>query len=215
MDILNLISKARQGQTVPLFGAYFKLPQKQVEAVLENVVPYLEDALTRLMASPQGLAVLLAQLSSDQYRLDQNAADIFENSRILSNGTGALSLLLRNEAVIRIVAYVAAEGARTDVRLVRRMMPYIATFYMGALARRSNEPLQQFAMRCPELEPFSGHGSYKLAQLVLSKSSQPKSAPNKKRPVGSIKDILNTLARVEMDEKRTSHHMNGTAPAAF
>ena len=118
--------------------------------MLTYVVPMLDDAVTRLMASPQGLAALLAQLASGQYQIDQNARDLFENSRILANGTGVLSLLLRNESVIRIVSYVAAEGAQVDVRLIRRMMPYIATFYMGALAKRSNKPLQKIARRCSQ-----------------------------------------------------------------
>ncbi len=209
MDILNLISTARQGQTVPLFGAYFKLSQKQVEAVLAYVVPMLEDALTRRMASPQGLATILAQLASGQYQRDENAGDLFENSRILANGTGVLSLLLRNEAIIRTVSFVAAEGAEVDVVLVRRMMPYIATFYMGALAKRSNEPLRQLAKRCPDIGPFSGHASYqastyKLAELVRTKSPSPKPLPAKKQSKSTIKDILNTLAKVELDEKLSS-----------
>jgi len=212
MDILNLISTARQGQTVPLFGTYFELSQKQVEAVLGNVVPMLEDALTRLMASPQGLAAILAQLASGQYQRDQNASDIFENSRILANGTGVLSLLLRNETTIRIVSLVVAEGSKVDVTLIRRMMPYIATFYMGALAKRSNEPLQQLAERCTDIGPFSGQGTfqqgtYKLAELVLSKSPRPKAAPAKTQRGVTIKDILNTLARLEMDERNNSQHV--------
>ena len=209
MDIIKLISTARQGQTVPLFGAYFNLSQTKVEAVLAYVVPMLEDALTRRMASPQGLAAILAQLASGQYQRDQNASDLFENSRILANGTGVLSLLLCNEAIIRTVSFVAAEGAQIDVALVRRMMPYIATFYMGALAKRSNEPLRQLANRCPDIGPFSGQasyqsGAYKLAELVRTKSPSPKPMPAKKPITSSIKDILNTLARVEMDEKISS-----------
>lgn len=209
MDILNLISAARQGQSVPLFGAHFKLSQDQVKAVLAYVVPMLEDALTRRMATPQGLAAILAQLASGQYQRDQNASDLFESSRILANGTGVLSLLLRNEAIIRTVAFVASEGAHIDVTLVRRMMPYIATFYMGALAKRSKEPLRQLANRCPDIGPFSGHasyqsGTYKLAELVRTKSPSPKPLAATKQTNRSIKDILNTLARVEMDEKISS-----------
>ena len=94
-------------------------------------------------------------------------------------------------------------------RSVRRMMPYIATFYMGALAKRSNEPLRQLANRCPDIGPFSGQasyqsGTYKLAELVRTKSPSPKPMPAKKQTNSSIKDILNTLARVEMDEKISS-----------
>ena len=220
MDILNLISTARQGQTASVFGTHFNLPQTQVIKVLEYVVPMLEDALTRLMNSPQGLAAILAQLASGQYQRDQNARDLFESSRILSNGTGVLSLLLRNETIIRTVSLVASEGSRTDVVLVRRMMPYIATFYMGALATRSNAPLQQLADRCPDFGPFNAHGSYqtgtyKLAELVLAKSPALKAQPATKRPTGSIKDILNTLARVEMDENINSHYINNTRPAAL
>ncbi len=211
MDILNLISTARQGQTLPLFGAHFKLSQKQVEAVLCYVVPMLEDALTRRMNSPQGLAAILSQLASGQYQRDQNASDLFENSRILANGTGILSLLLHNEAIIRTVSFVAAEGADIEVVLVRRMMPYIATFYMGALTKRSKEPLLQLAKRCPDIGPFSGHGSdqsgtYKLAELVRTQSPAPKKLPTKKQAKSSIKDILNTLARVEMEEKISTHN---------
>ena len=66
----------------------------------------LEDALTRLMAHPQGLASILAQLASGQYQRDLQARDIFQDQRILANGTGVLSLLLRNEATIRIIAFV-------------------------------------------------------------------------------------------------------------
>ncbi|MCP4934149.1 MAG: hypothetical protein GY927_08065 [bacterium] len=209
MDILDLISKARQGQSIPLFGAQFKLSQDRVEVVLAYVVPMLEDALTRRMASPQGLAAILAQLASGQYQRDQNANDLFECSRILANGTGILSLLLRNEAIIRTVAFVASEGAHIDVALVRRMMPYIAIFYMGALAKRSNEPLRQLANRCPDIGPFNDHasyqsGTYKLAELVRTKSPPPKPRPEKKQAMSSIKDILNTLARVEIEEKISS-----------
>ncbi len=189
MDILNLISTARQGQTVSLFGNHFNLSQQQVEAVLGYVVPMLEDALTRCMASPQGLAAILAQLASGQYQRDLNARDLFENSRILANGTGVLSLLLRNEAIMRTVSFVAAEGSHVDVVMVRRMMPYIATFYMGALAKRSSEPLQQLAKRCPNIGPFSNHATYqattyKLAELVLAKAPRRNAKPPKSNPRG-------------------------------
>lgn len=185
MDIIKLISASRQGQTVPLFGTHFELTQQQVEAVIGNVIPMLEDALTRLMASPQGLAAILAQLASGQYQRDKNAKDIFENSRILANGTGVLALLLHNEANIRTVSFVAAKASNIDGTLVRRMLPYIATFYMGVLAKRSNEPLQQLAERCTNIGPLhgqaSGQGTYRLAELVLSKTSRKKTCTRKEK----------------------------------
>jgi hypothetical protein len=207
MDILNLMSKAHEGQTVVRLGTHFELSENEVGSILGYVVPYLEDALTRLMATPQGLAAILAQLASGQYQRDLSANNIFESSRILANGTGALSLLLRNEATIRVISYVAAEGSHIDAAIIRRMMPYIATIYISALAKRSNEPLQQLAERFNNISPFSGHGTYGLAEFVLSNTSAKEAEPNAEYNRGSIKDILNTLSKVEMDEEVDNYFM--------
>lgn len=207
MDILNVMSKAREGQTVDRLGSHFDLSPKEMQKVLGYVVPYLEDALTRLMANPQGLAAILAQMASGQYQRDLNVKEFFQNSRILANGTGALSLLLRNEATIRVISYIAAEGSKINVAIIRRMMPYIATIYISALAKRSNEPLQQLAERFTNIGPLSGHGTYKLAELVLSNSPPQKPKPYYDHHHGSIKDILNTLSKIEMDEDTSNYYM--------
>ena len=207
MDILNNISSGHEGETVTRLGSHFELSEKQIGAVLSYVVPYLEDALTRLMRSPEGLAAILAQLASGQYQRDLQADDIFHNSRIIANGTGALSLLLRNEATIRIISFVAAEGSQIDAVLIKRMMPFIATIYVSALARRSREPLQELAQRFEDSAPVGGHATYNLAQFVLSKSPMQKATPRKVINRGSIKDILNTLSSIEMDEETDTHFM--------
>ena len=207
MDILNNISNGQEGKTVIRLRSHFELSEPQIGAILYYVVPYLEDALTRLMKSPQGLAAILAQLASGQYQRDLQAGDMFQNSRILANGTGALSLLLRNEATIPIVSFIAAEGAQVDAVLIKRMMPFIATIYVSALARRSREPLQELAQRFENSTPVDGHSPHNLAEFVLSKSPRAKSPPRPSTKRGSIKDILNTLSSLEMDEENDTHFM--------
>ncbi len=209
MDILNLMSKADEGEAVKRLGSQFKLTEKELKLVLTHVVPYIDDALNRLMKSPQGLAAILAQLASGQYQRDLSAKDLFQNSRILANGTGLLSLLLQNEATIRVISFIGAEGSDINASIIRQMMPYIAIIYISALAKRSNEPLQELALRFTNTPPANGQGTYKLAELVLSKSSfpRPRARPERQYKRGSIKDILNTLAKLEMEEEVDCRYM--------
>ncbi len=205
MEILDLMTRAREGQATRRLGSHFKLNKNQLAAILAHVVPYLDDALTRLMATPEGLAAILAQLSSGQYEKDMASRDIFENSRILANGTGVLSLLLHNEATIMVISHIAAEGAKTDVRIIRRMMPFIATIYISALAKRSSEPLQQLANHFSNITPLrsqiGNHGTFGLAELVLSSSRKRNIRQRRKDKGGSIKDIINTLSKIEREEE--------------
>ncbi len=201
MEIIDLITKQGNGQTIRQFGSHFELSHQDVQALFEYAIPMMEDALTRIMASPQGLAAILAQLASTQYQQDLEASDFFSNSRILANGTGLLSLLMRNEAVIRIVSYVVAEGSNIDVKLVRRMMPFIAIHFINALAIRSHQPLRELADRCSPIAPSRGEGSTRLAELVLSNTPKQEPPTRRENRAGSIKDILNTLSRIEMDEE--------------
>jgi hypothetical protein len=204
MDILNLMSKDFEGQTVTRMGSHFELSMSDVNRILGYIVPMLEDALTRTMANPQGLAAILAQLASGQYQRDLLAEDFFESSRILANGTGVLSLLLRNEATIRVISFVAAEGSKIDAALIKRMMPFIAAIYISALAKRSHEPLRELAERFTNTAPENGRGTYKLAELVLSKSAKQKTAPRRSYIRSSIKDIIKTLSTVEKREAALS-----------
>lgn len=201
MDILDLILKAREGQTLQLLGRHFQLSHAKVKIVLDQVVPMLGDAVIRLMRSPQGLAALLEQLASDQHQRDVHDKNMFFNPRVHSNGTGLLSLLLRNEPTIRVVAAVAAEAAKLDPTIVRRMMPYIASMYMSALRERSKRPLKQLADRVEGHNHMRGHSAHLLAQLVLSASAAKSQEPQTQVNRGSIKDILTTLSNLEKEEE--------------
>ncbi len=207
MDILAFMSKAKEGEAVARMGSHFEMPPEKLQQILGYVVPMLEDAMNRLMAHPQGLATILAQMASGQYQRDVLAGDLFDNSRIHANGTGLLSLLLRNEATIRVISSIAAEGAKIDATIIRRMMPFIACIYISALARRSQEPLRKLAERYTKSSPKGPQGAYQLAELVLSKSPMQKAPPHQHYNRGSIKDILNTLSRVEFEEERRANYI--------
>ena len=56
-------------------------------------------------------------------------------------------------------------------------MPYIAIIYLSALAKRSNEPLRELAARFTSAPFDNGRGTYRLAELVLSKSPTKKISP--------------------------------------
>ena len=202
MEIVELMTRNHEGQAVARLGSHFELSPRDIGLIIGYVVPLLEDALTRLTAHPEGLAAILAQLASGQSERDLCAADIFENSRILANGTGLLSLLLRNEATIHVISCIAAQGAKIDVRIIRRMMPFIATIYISALARRSREPLRELARRFTDAPAENGRSPYRLAELVLAKSPARQAVPKQNiSRRGSIRDILNTLTQGETDEK--------------
>ena len=201
MNILNQMTSPFKEHTPIRLAAHFEVSQHQLQSIFSYLVPMLEDAVTRLTLSPQGLARLLAQLVSKQYRQDLEAHDLFQNSRILANGTGLLSLLLHNEASIRVHSCVVAEGAHVDATLVRQMMPYIALHFISALAARTNGPLCELAERCADHVPAREHAPYRLAELVHSVHDRKKKSMFARKSHGSIKDVLNTLARIDSEEE--------------
>jgi hypothetical protein len=205
MSLYDIMMSARNAHAAADIGLQFALSEAQVQSSLHYLVPLFGDAVIRLMLSPQGLAALLGQLGSPQHQLDSNAEDLFQNSRILANGTGLLSLLFHNEATIRVVAAYAAEGAQVDVGIIRRLLPYAATMYIAALSTRARAPLEQLAARLEGENGGSGQGLRKLAELVLSASSTPqtkKPAPLPPHPPVSMKDILSALARLDFEEEK-------------
>jgi len=153
MNLIDTIIKARKGQAVSHLGARFRLTELQTQQALETLIELMGDAVVRVMQTPTGLAEILSELASPQHKQDLEAPALFEDSRILSNGAGLLSLLFRNEATIRVVACYAAQSAHADTDAVRRLMPYAAIFYMAALAERSQKPLERLASRLPDDPP--------------------------------------------------------------
>lgn len=216
MNLFELMLAARNTRAAPDLGLQFALSEAQVKMALRYLVPLFGDAVIRMMMNQQGLATLLGHLASPQHQMDANANDLFQSSRILSNGTGLLSLLFHNEATIQVVASYAARGAEVDPAIIRRMLPYVATMYMGALSVRAREPLEKLAVQVENTsvqqsqaqsngQVFAtgqGRGMRWLAQFVVSTSATPQAAPKSVRKPMSIKDILATLSNIEKEEEQ-------------
>ena len=137
MNILEAIVNAQDGAAVQQLGSQVGLAPDQATAALSALIPALAGGFQRNIQSQDGLATLMAALSSGKHgQYLDDPASLADPSAVI-DGNGILGHLLGSKDASREVARRAAAQTGLSADVLKRMLPLAASLMMGAFSKQS------------------------------------------------------------------------------
>ena len=135
MNLLETILNAQNGDVVRQMADNFQLDERQARSAIGALVPALSRGIGRNANTPQGLDSLIGALTRGNHGQYLEHPDAVTRPAAVDDGNGILGHVFGSKDVSRQVASRAAESTGVDSRILKKMLPMLASAAMGALAK--------------------------------------------------------------------------------
>ncbi len=136
MNILEMMLQ-NSGQ-ISTMAKSLGLDQTQIESAIKQLTPALAQSVQRNATSTDGLSNLVNALQKKDHTRYIAEDDAIAQPEAISEGNKILGHLLGDKEVSRAVASQASEKSGIDSGILRKMLPMLATMFMGSMSKQAS-----------------------------------------------------------------------------
>ncbi len=140
-DIMEALRAAQGGQAVANLGRRHGLDVEQTEQAMTVLVPELAKGFERNMLDRQGMAQLMAALSSGHHAQYASDAAYHASAEAQADGEQILGHLLGSKTGSRQLAAYGQQETGIPADVIKQMLPSLATLFMGAVSKQGSQAL--------------------------------------------------------------------------
>lgn len=159
MTIADMLQQAVRSGALDSTARAFGIDQRQLQAILDTVLPALTQRMEANTLSRGGVADLLAEAGRPEHRALLDDPSLAAAPWAASAGVGALDTVFGDKAKSRALAARAAANSGVSQDLIQKLLPILASLVMGAIAKGSQGGLGDIMKRLPDLGGLGGQGS--------------------------------------------------------
>lgn len=181
MNMYDMIAQAQGGKAFSNLGNQFGLSEEQTAEAVRQLLPAFSTGLKRNTANPEGIGSLLEALGGGRHERYYDDEQVFADNNARDDGENILGHVLGSKDVSRAAAQRASEQTGIGSELLKKMLPYIATMVMGALAKNGQNPLGSIlgqVLGGGGAQTSSGNNPFgDLAKVILGGGQVPQRTP--------------------------------------
>ena len=159
MQVMDIIEGAQSGEAMANLARQFGVPEGDVRAVAQAVLPQLSRGIERNTLSRAGLADLVRALGDGHHEAMLESSRSWQDPRTLDDGQAILVNILGSERQVAALSTHAAQAAGLSESVVKMLLPILAQMLMGAIARYAKGGLGDILSKLPL--PGGGRGESK------------------------------------------------------
>jgi len=137
MGLLSEIFGASGGENVRALGQGFGMNEKETKSAIQGLLPALAKGVKKNTSQEGGLEGLLGALSSGKHSKYLESPDVLSDSSTHDDGNAILGHIFGSKEVSRNVAADASTRTGIDAGVLKKMLPLVATMFMGAMSKKS------------------------------------------------------------------------------
>ena len=198
MDLMGSLRQGEGDAAISELARQAGISRAEAEAALAAVLPHLVGRIERMSLSRGGLADIVGLMGE----AGGSRPGIAEGEAGRAAGNAILEQLLGNRDASRALAARAAATSGLSETVIKALLPYIAQWVIGALARRAGGGLGDIISKLPQMGGGAGGGGQ--GRGGRAPPSPPPtgtrgggmlpgpdgSAPSGRNPYGDLSDII-------------------------
>ncbi len=138
MNLLDMLLQSQKGGPLDSLSSISGLQPNQMQQLLDQVLPVLAGGLKNGATTQNGLESLVRALSSGNHDRYYDQPNVLGQQNARLDGNGILSHILGNKDASRSLAGHASANTGIDSKLIKKMLPLIASVVMGAMNKRAS-----------------------------------------------------------------------------
>ena len=140
MNILDMLMQTQKQNGGPMsaLSSISGLQPNQMQQLLDQVLPALAGGIKNGTRSSGGLDNLIRALNTGNHDRYYDQPNSLENLNTRLDGNAILGHILGNKDASRSLAGHASANTGIDSKLIKQMLPIIATVVMGAMKKRAS-----------------------------------------------------------------------------
>ncbi len=135
--ILEAILGASNGGAVEQLSTQFGLSGNQTTSAIKSLLPALSRGVQRNMQGG-GESGLLGALQGGKHSRFLEQPNLLSQAATTQEGNGILGHILGSKDVSRAVAARASEKSGVDTGILKKMLPLVATMFMGGMGKKAD-----------------------------------------------------------------------------
>lgn len=149
MQALELIDKAQSGAAMANLARTLGITEAEARSATEAALPELAAAIERNTLSRSGLADLVTALGQGHHEQVLSMPTAWTDPRVLADGQAILTHVMGSEQKTEALAARTARASGLGSSIIGILLPILAQWLMGALAKGSKGGLGDILSRLP------------------------------------------------------------------
>jgi hypothetical protein len=150
MNLLNILLDSQNSPAIGQLAKNFGLSESAARDAVANMAPALSRGMQRNIGTPQGLEALMGALAKGEHQRYVDQPESLTEDSAQTEGNAILGHLLGSKDVSRQVASQAAARTGLDDRLLKKMLPVVASMVMGSMSKQTSAGRQAGGNAAPD-----------------------------------------------------------------